>query len=148
MHLAVAHDCSAHPGKVEEHGLIATNAAHPSLHRYIIWMILALPKFASDHANLRRDVMAWEMHAEMVKAKEIMARLKNGLGVTNIAAKLCEAWSWSDPGPVFEHDRTRYCACQTMFDHCLNTIKHGIGHVLIYQCPDNEGGIITWVITG
>ncbi|KAI5999285.1 hypothetical protein EDD15DRAFT_2193947 [Pisolithus albus] len=134
MHLtevSVAYDCSGCPGKAEERGLVATNAAHPSLYRYIIWMILALPKFASDHAKIfrlkpllalisfmenaetyssaeatrlvpsttdsKKDVMAWEVRAEMLKAKEIIRRLKNGLGVTDVTSRL-EDGSWSDPG--------------------------------------------------
>ncbi|KAI6016262.1 hypothetical protein BKA83DRAFT_4497885 [Pisolithus microcarpus] len=144
MHLtevSVGYDCSKHPGEDVERELVATNAAHPSLYRYIIWMILALPKFASDHAKIfrlkpllaliafvenanrynsaeatklmpcttdvRRDVMAREVRAEMEKAKEIITRLKNGLGVTDVASRL-EEGSWSDPGPV--------CNIKTIFD--------------------------------
>ncbi|KAI6029948.1 hypothetical protein PISMIDRAFT_24006 [Pisolithus microcarpus 441] len=51
-HFSAYYDCSARPGEYEERGLVATTAAHPSLYRYIICMILALPKFASDHAKM------------------------------------------------------------------------------------------------
>ncbi|KAI6042282.1 hypothetical protein EDC04DRAFT_2601068 [Pisolithus marmoratus] len=113
--LAVAYDCSKCPGEDGEQELAATNAAHPSLYRYIIWMILMLPKFASDQAkkynstevmkqmpgttDVQRDIMAWEVQAEIVKAKQIIAKLKNGLGVTDVAITL-EEGCWSDPWPA------------------------------------------------
>ncbi|KAI6120783.1 hypothetical protein EDD17DRAFT_1514088 [Pisolithus thermaeus] len=68
MEVSLIYDCSMCPGEDEEHGLVVMNAAHPFLHRYIIWMILVLPKFASDEANVQKDMMALEVNAEMENA--------------------------------------------------------------------------------
>lgn len=52
MHLtevAVRYDCGKIPGQAEgDRASIATNSEHPSIQRYVTWMVLGLPILAQD----------------------------------------------------------------------------------------------------
>jgi hypothetical protein len=51
--LAMRYDSSKRPGKnvQDERGELATNAVHPSVRRYITWMVLGLPVMAQDDSS-------------------------------------------------------------------------------------------------
>lgn len=51
--LALRYDSSKMPGKDAEYERdnLSTNATHPSLHRYITWMVIALPVLAQDTSS-------------------------------------------------------------------------------------------------
>jgi len=48
---ALRYDSSRMPNANYERGQIATNAIHPSIGRYITWMVIGLPTIAQDTSS-------------------------------------------------------------------------------------------------
>lgn len=47
--LALEYDCGAHPDEDgDDRANYATNANHPSIGRYVTWMVLGLPTISQD----------------------------------------------------------------------------------------------------
>lgn len=55
--LALRYDSSKMPNSNHERGKLATNAIHPSIHRYVTWMVIGLPTIARDTSS--------ELHAHV-----------------------------------------------------------------------------------
>lgn len=49
--LSLGYDSSTTDDNRSLRGLMATNASHPALLRYVVWMVLALPNMASDKSR-------------------------------------------------------------------------------------------------
>ncbi|KAG6369558.1 hypothetical protein JVT61DRAFT_14261 [Boletus reticuloceps] len=124
--LALRYDSSEVPGKDAkyERDALSTNATHPSVHRYITWMVIGLPVLAQDTSRTfyRRPLVALialsegarmyiseeednvtpylkEILGEEEHAGRIVATLKSGLKVSDAVEEL-EKGEWWDRGPV------------------------------------------------
>ncbi|KAG6369562.1 hypothetical protein JVT61DRAFT_14270 [Boletus reticuloceps] len=131
--LSLRYDSSKMPGQDAEYERekVSTNATHPSVRRYITWMVIGLPVLAQDASRTfyrrplvaliklseaandyvsqeehsqtpcvnGKDAIMKEMLCEEKHAAKIIAKLKNGLNVTNAAEELGRG-EWWDRGPV------------------------------------------------